>query len=546
MRDRSVDNKQTIILIVDDQAEELRILTEILEAHYHVKVAHSCKDALEIARTEPPPNMILHGAMMPGIDGLKVLERLVARSEATDIPVIPVTAGQMAEDGETAFAHDTADCITKPIQPSATLARVRRHLALKRAHNELARQNSLLEGQARKRAKELQEYQHQLLQTEKMAAIGLLAGGIAHDFNNILTPIIGYCELIMDNLEPGNRLYDDVHQIFLAGLRAKDLVDNILTFARKNRFEKRPVRVGPLAKETLKLLQASLPAAIELRQEFDKKAATAMVYADPSQLQSIVMDLCTNAAYAMCGKEYGMLSVSMAVAGEEDTLFLRSRQVKMPALRLQVSDTGSGLNETIRRHIFDPYFTTKPPGEGRGLGLSVVYGIVMDLHGAIDIKSQVGAGSVFTIYLPLLEENPAPAAPVKNAHLPKNLTDMLVMLIDDDETVLTLGQQVLKHLGMRVETYSKSDEALTRFFSHPNEFGLVITNQSMPKLSGAQLAKEITAARPGLPVLLCTGSPHLLTSDQLRDAGISLVLPKPIHVQVLIDALRQLGIGQIN
>jgi CheY-like chemotaxis protein len=540
MEYQAVNSNQKTILMVDDQTENLVILAGILKPYYRVKAARSGKHALEIARVVPRPDMILLDMMMPEMDGFAVLDQLLARPETADIPVIFVTASHNPKDEENAFVRGAVDYITKPFQPPVALARVRLHLALKQANDELARQNSLLEERVRERTKELEEYQHQLLQTEKMASIGLLAGGIAHDFNNILTPIIGYCELLMDDLRPGNRLYDDVRQIFLAGLRAKDLVSEILTFARKNEFEKRPIRIASLVKETLKLLRASLPVTIELRQEFDQRVGNALVSADPSQVQSILMNLCTNATYAMRDKG-GVLLVELSASDESDAAFLRSRKFASPAARLKVSDTGLGMDEAIRRRIFEPYFTTKPPGDGTGLGLSVTYGIVMELRGVIDVKSQLGVGSTFIIYLPLLNESAKVAGPVISAELPKNLANMRVMFVDDDEAVLTLGGQLLRRMGMRVESFSKSTEALASFLCHPDQFDLVITDQSMSKLTGAQLAKEMTAVRPNLPVLLCSGNPQILTETQLKESGARQVLTKPFQTQSLIDALRQIA-----
>ena len=545
MEYESTDSTQVVILIIDNQEENLEILTEILASNYQVRTARQGKHALEIASSQQSrPHIILLNMLMLKINGSDLFTRLRAQPESADIPVIFIAPSHNPQDEEAAFARGVADYLSEPLRPSVVLARVRMQLSMRRLRNELVWKSGLRAQQLEERTKELEEYQHRLLHADKMASIGLLAGGIAHNFNNILTPIIGYCELLLADLRSGHRWHGEIQQIFLAGLRAKDMVGKLLTFARKDKLKlkREPLSVVLVAEETLRLLQAGLPPNVEMRRNFDEQAVTAMVSADSSQLQSILMNLCTNAVYAMRDTG-GVLSVEITMAREEDAAFLRSHQMKTPALRLKISDTGEGLDEAIRHRVFEPYFTTKPPGEGTGLGLSMVYGIVMDLGGVIDITSEVGAGSAFSIYLPLCEENAVLAVPVKNVGSLKDPVGKLAMFVDSDEAILKVGRRFLERLGMRVETYATSGEALDRFRRGPNEFDLLITGQLLATITGTQLAQKITSLRPDLPVILCTGNPRTLTLEELWDAGINVVLPKPFQGETLFSALRQLGMS---
>jgi two-component system, cell cycle sensor histidine kinase and response regulator CckA len=371
------------------------------------------------------------------------------------------------------------------------------------------------------------EIEKQLRHAQKMEAIGTLAGGIAHDFNNILGIILGYAELELLESTGSDESRDRVEEIRKAALRAKDLVQQILVFSRKHGEERGPLQLGLLLKEVLKLLRAALPSTIEIRQKIDLAADNGdLISADPTQVHQVLMNLCTNAGHAMREKG-GILDVSMSNVhfGPHDP----ARPPELPPgsyVRISVSDTGCGMDGKVMERIFEPYFTTKGVGEGTGLGLSVVHGIVRSHGGAVTVASQPGAGSTFCVFFPAGAKEVQIQPDAGPVGIPMGIERIL--FVDDEEELAWLGKQALEWFGYTVFSTTNSVEALDAFRAAPDEFDLVVTDQTMPQMTGMELAAELRQIRPSIPVILCTGYSELVTEQNLRAAGIQEVMMKPL------------------
>ena len=369
-----------------------------------------------------------------------------------------------------------------------------------------------------------------LRQSQKMEAIGTLAGGIAHDFNNILGIIMGFTEMIQADAPAGGNLARRVEHILSACRRARDLVLQILTFSRQNDEEAASLRLGPLVKETLKLLRATVPNSIALHEVIRPGRDT--VQAEPSQMQQIIMNLCANASHAM-RETGGELTVGLEPVADGACPVSGD----MPAgecLRLWVSDTGPGIAPEIAERVFDPFFTTKKPGEGTGMGLAMVHGIVRKYHGAIKLQSAPGRGATFEIFLPLASE--VPHSPQEEAPHPA-MGRGRVLFVDDEAALAEIGQELIESLGYEVRVETDPRQALSRFRDDPQGVDLLITDQNMPGLTGADLAREVLAVRPDLPVLMLTGFSETISRERAKALGIREFLLKPVLRRDLAAAI---------
>ncbi len=381
---------------------------------------------------------------------------------------------------------------------------------------------------------ERKRLENHLRRAQKMEAIGTLAGGISHDFNNILSAIIGYTDLALDAAPKGSEISAHLGQVMKASLRARDLVHQILTFSRETEEEKKPVRLGAIAKETLKLLRSSLPSTIDIQTRITQ--GDIGVLAVPTQMHQVIMNLCTNAAHAMRAHG-GVLGVEISAVTITDADKARFPELSPgPHVCLSVEDTGHGMTPEIMESIFDPYFTTKGKGEGTGLGLSVVHGIVDHHAGAIRVASEPGKGSRFDIYLPALADRPQPTV-LTHDELPGGRETILV--VDDEPALVDVLKLHLERLGYRVEGCTDSSIALSVFSAAPERFDLVITDLTMPGMTGVDLAQRITVLRPGIPILLCTGYHHSLSEGKWGSAGFCGIITKPILKEVLAAAVRK-------
>jgi PAS domain S-box-containing protein len=362
-----------------------------------------------------------------------------------------------------------------------------------------------------------------LRQAEKMEAVGRLAGGIAHDFNNILGAILGYGELAQNTLGEASVVRRHVDQVMQAAARAKALVDRILAFSRSGMTERVPLQVQSVVEETLELLAASLPVDVRLERRLD--AVDTAVVGDATQFHQVIMNLCTNAVHAMA--QSGVLTVVLdRVAVGERRLLSNGTLGAGRYVRLSVSDTGSGIPPAVLERMFDPFFTTKRVGDGTGLGLAMVHGIVTEFGGAIDVATQVGAGTTFTIWLPATGEAPRlvaePAGEVPRGH------GETVMIVDDERALVALAEETLAGLGYEPVGFDSSVAALQAFRAEPQRFDLVLTDETMPDLTGTDLAREIRQLRPDTSIILMSGYSGTPLSERAQAAGVIDVLRKPL------------------
>ena len=384
--------------------------------------------------------------------------------------------------------------------------------------------------------------EEQLRQAQKMEAIGTLAGGIAHDFNNILVPILGYSELALHTLAPNDPLVADLQEITKAAKRAKDLVQQILSFSRQAPQERKPIQPQLLVKEALKLLRASLPSTIEIRQEIPAECGTVLI--DPTQLHQIVMNLCTNAFHAMreTGGVLGVLLKEVTI--EENNSVPSSELPPGKYVLIEVSDTGRGMDHETLSHIFEPYFTTKGKGEGTGLGLSVVHGIIKSYQGHITVYSEASCGSRFHVYLPKTTLESCTPESIHNETLPTGTERLLV--VDDEEMVTSLLKKILVSFGYQVTTVGNSQEALAMIEQAPMAFDLLLTDLTMPHLTGFELARRVMTIRPDLPIILCTGFSELINKEEAQAVGIRAYLTKPVSGQELAQVVRKVLDAPLN
>jgi signal transduction histidine kinase/ActR/RegA family two-component response regulator len=380
--------------------------------------------------------------------------------------------------------------------------------------------------------REHQELQRQLQQAAKMEAIGRLAGGIAHDFNNILGAILGYGELAQNAPGAGGAVRRHVDQVMLAGARGKGLVERILAFSRSGLGERVPVHVQSVIEETLEMLAASLASNVHLERQLD--AGDTAVVGDATQLHQVTMNLCTNALQAMAGG--GVLTVVLdRVAVSEGRLLSHGTLSPGAYVRLSVRDSGSGIPPAVLERMFDPFFTTKAVGDGTGLGLSLVHGIVTDFAGAIDVTTRAGAGTSFTVWLPAAGETPRLLAePV--GELPRGNGET-VMIVDDQSSLVTLAEETLAALGYDPAGFDSSVQALQAFRADPQGFDLVLTDETMPDLSGVDMVREMRKVRPELPIVLMSGYSGERLTDRAHAAGVNELLRKPLVRRDIAEAL---------
>jgi signal transduction histidine kinase/ActR/RegA family two-component response regulator len=421
----------------------------------------------------------------------------------------------------------------------------REHSQLKKTRDILKRERSQLmatneqlkrEIEDRKRAeREKQKIATRLRQAQKMESIGTLAGGIAHDFNNILSAIMGYSEMTLYKLSEDSEARSNLEQVLLASNRARDLVNQILAFSRQSEQTRKPVQIGPLVKETLKLMRASLPTTINIMEQINEKGA--LIEADPTQIHQVLMNLCTNASDAMHEKG-GALKVDL----DRLNLYEKEAALLYPDLNagiyemLSVSDTGDGMDSATIERIFDPYFTTKKAGKGTGMGLAVAHGIVKSHGGVINVHSEKGKGTTFQVLLPSID-GVVKSEAEELKPLPRG--DERILYVDDEATLVDLGQQMLEHLGYKVVGKTSSIEALDTFRAHPDDFDLILTDKTMPNLTGFDLGKECKEIRPDIPIILCTGFSESTLLLRAGSMGISEIIMKPLLMRDLAGAIRK-------
>ncbi len=385
----------------------------------------------------------------------------------------------------------------------------------------------------KKAEEEKKNIEAQLQQAQKMEAIGTLAGGIAHDFNNILSAILGYSELAQHNLEDVTKLSSFLNEVRTAGIRAKDLVQQILTFSRQAEKKTGPVQIHLIIKEAIKLLRASLPATIEIRHDIKSDS---LIMGNPTQIHQIMMNLCTNAGHAMKEKG-GVLEVDLENVELDSEFAARHPNLKPGAyMKLMVGDTGHGMSQEVMDRIFDPFYTTKEKGEGTGMGLSVVHGIVNSYGGIIVAYSEPGKGSTFKVFFPVIGKSLKPEARVEK---PVPIGSERILFIDDEKAIVDINRQILESLGYDVTARTSSLEALELFKAQPDGFDLVITDMTMPNMTGIDLARELITAQPDIPIILCTGFSTRITEEITTNIGIRALISKPILTMQIAETIRK-------
>ncbi|MBF0226814.1 MAG: cache domain-containing protein [Desulfobacterales bacterium] len=373
----------------------------------------------------------------------------------------------------------------------------------------------------------------QLRQTQKMEAIGTLAGGIAHDFNNMLAVILGNTELALDYISNENHAYECLLETKIASLRAKELIKQILDFSRKNNFEREPIDITALLKECLRMVRASLPTTIKIQKNICGNSE--IFFANPTQIYQIIVNLCTNAAHAMNFEgQLEILSEKITIEDTDNKIIQGLNSGKY--MKISVSDTGSGIKPEHIDKIFDPYFTTKEVGKGSGLGLSVVYGIVKSHGGIITVYSELGKGSTFNVYLPIIESKEK----IEKEELkPIPTGDETILFVDDEELLTKMAQRMLISLGYKVVCSTNPLHALELFRSMPDNFDLIITDMTMPDLPGNKLASELIKIRSDIPIIMCTGHSEIVNGNSAKQIGIKKYLMKPLTKRNIAEVIRE-------
>jgi len=382
---------------------------------------------------------------------------------------------------------------------------------------------------------EMKQLQGQLQQAQKMEAIGLMAGGMAHNFNNNLAIILGNIELAQIKMPAASDVIEYLKNAKIAVLRSRDLIQQILTFSRKGEKDIVPMQPALVVDETLTLLRSTMPSTVNLQQVISKSSRDVSINADPSRIQEVLLNLCTNSVHAM--EEKGDLTISLeAVLLQPQDLPAQYGGMPGRYVQLSVQDSGSGITEDAQKKIFDPFFTTKDVGKGTGMGLATVYGIVEQHNGMIKVKSVVGEGTTFEIYFPVIEFQQLESSSIIH-DLPKG--DENILFLDDDEMITNVWSQMLSEHGYKVSSMTSSTETLKLFTANPDYFDLVITDQTMPDVSGQDLIKELLKIKPKLLTILCTGYSSKIDEDKAKKLGIKAFCMKPLDLAELLEKTRR-------
>jgi signal transduction histidine kinase len=519
-------SQTTLLTIEDDPIVRRAIVSYLTKKGFEVFQAVDGQEGIDLFK-EKRPDIVLTDLALPKVDGLTFLSFVKVNSP--DTPVIIVSGMGTLDDAIKALHLGAWDYITKPITDMALLGHaVSRAMERVVLEEQNKRYQNYLEEEVKKRTAELQ-------QSQKLEAVGTLAGGIAHDFNNILSAIMGYTDLSLLD-----KTYDADHekklqQIKKACFRARDLVQQILTFSRRSDSIRTPIQVYPTVKEALKLLRASIPSTVEIIQ--DIATGSQAIKVNPTEIHQIIMNLCTNSFHSM-ENETGMLEVSLTPVTVDKDLADAMTDLKAGHyLKITVRDSGCGMEPDIAEQVFDPFFTTKEPGKGTGMGLSVVHGIVCDCGGAIDVVSRPGQGTTFDLYFPIVEGASQESANRGVVNLPEGTET--VLFVDDEPELVELGEKLLSYLGYNVVSFASAFDALETFRSKPEAFDLVITDQTMPELPGSELGKEIMKIRRDIPIILCTGHSSIITPEKAKQLGFRGFLMKPLSIHNLANKARK-------
>jgi len=509
------------ILVIEDKTDDLNNITTLLKdviPDCRVIAVRSGLEGLERAKTESPVAILL-GIDAPEMERHSFCKRLKSDKNTQQIPVMMMMEAQSDSNSYVKGLEAGADVfLNKPINRADLNAQIRMVLRV-----------DALE-------KEKTQLKKQLQQAQKMEAIGTLAGGIAHEFNNILFPIIGYTEMSMYDVPENSKTRKNLESVLKAADRAKALIQQIVNFSRKGGQVRNILKIQYIIKETLKLLRASLPATIEIRQAIDN--ACGPVAADPSEIQQILMNLSTNAYQAMEEKG-GVLEVTLSEVNIDSSDVSSNVDLSPESyLHLAVKDTGHGFETDQIKHIFDPNYRINNQDEGIRTGLGMVYEIVQSYNGTIDVDSEPGQGTTVSVYLPLPHTKSETVSHVSTeTHIPSG--NETILLVDDEEDVLEMMHLMLERLGYRVFPKISSIETLEEFRREPEKFDLVITDQTMPKMTGIELVQNLMRIRPDIPIILCTGFNEKITENHTKRLGIGALISKPVRVKEIALKIRE-------
>ncbi|MCP4141912.1 MAG: response regulator [Chloroflexi bacterium] len=490
------------ILIIDDEVSIHETLKALLTPlNFELYFSPGGREGIETA-AEILPDLVLLDVMMPIMDGFKVCRRMRENDLLSEIPIVMITALDDRESRLEGIRSGADEFITKPFDSYELRLRIQTILRLDRFR-------ALL-----RERKEKEILERRLQQDDRLKAIGSVASGITHDFKNILFPIQSYTQMVLERLPKTCREYKHLQKVLTAVGRAKKLSDRILTFSKEGPSKKIPLELHQTVEEVIQLVRASIPVSITLNLEIDKNAGR--VLADPIQIHRLIMNLCVNALHAMNNKE-GVLTVSLT---------REKAQIK-----LIVEDTGHGMDKKTMEKIFDPYFTTKPFGEGTGLGLSTAHGIIKSCKGQIHVRSVLGSGTAFEIQLPILK-SPFTGHEEK-VEDSKSVNSDRILLVDDDDASLSLISNFLTRKGYGITAKRNGSDAWTTFHSAPDQFELIVTDYSMPQMDGVQLSQKIRETRANMPIIMLSGFTDPGTQKIVKQIGIKQLLEKPVSLSRL-------------
>ena len=528
-------------LIVDDQGNEQEIIGYMVDITENKRVEKKLRESetrLSLLVQQSPMAIITWDTNFKVVDWNKASEKIFgySREEATEkhaefiVPmesrehVVQIWQGLLELQGGT---RSTNKNITKD---GETILCEWFNAPVVNDRNEVISVLSLVQD-----ITEQKNIEDQLRQAQKMEAIGNLAGGIAHDFNNILTAIIGYSELVKVQIQSGgDDSVENIDQVLRAGKRATELIKQILTFSRRDKHKLQPLMPHLAINEALKMLHASLPTTIEIKEDIDTESG--IILGDPTKILQIVMNLCTNAMHAM-ENEKGILSVSLCRKDLREEDIREEGVLPGPFIILSISDTGVGMDKATKDRIFEPYFTTKETGKGTGLGLSVIHGIIKEYKGFINMESDSGKGTTFHIHFPALLKKTF-TSEEQGIDKPLPTGNERILVVDDESSIVTLQKSILEELGYKVATITDSLDALEKVRTNPDQFDLIVTDQTMPNLTGSELAQEILKIRKNMPIILSTGYSSVISEEKAIAIGIKKYLAKPIGRKELAQTVR--------
>ena len=499
------------IAVVDDDSLDVEILqaylAEIKEFQTVLHIFHEWEAAS--AALEGMDLLILD-FYLGHHTALGILRHL--REIGNDIPIIVLTGNEDSQMAARIIKNGADDYLAKGQVDSDTLQR--------------SIYNILERWYLRREQKRLLGKMHTL---QRMEAMGTMASGIAHDFNNILSPIMGYAEMLLMDADQNEILSNGLNEILSAAKRAKELVHQIMTFSRRSEQEIAPMQMHIVVNEAIKLMKATLPSTIQMAFTLDKE--NDLIMGDPTQIHQVLMNLMTNAYHAM-EKSGGDLTITLTCDTLPDMMIAGEPVIPGRYVHLCVTDTGEGIPQDLIDRVFEPYFTTKKEGKGTGLGMAVVHGIVKSLHGFISIQSQQKKGTAVHIHIPLLERQPhgTDSAPPLEAYYQGKGR---VLIVDDELSIVRMEKKMVERMGYQVTAISNSKDALTLFQTDPYGFDLIITDYTMPGMTGTQLATAMLTIRPHIPVVICTGFNEQISPESVEKIGIRHFLMKPIDHKTL-------------